>query len=52
MTGVPGIPSADNVVKGNVILRNDPDISWVQGGTGNVFQANLCRTSIPPDLCG
>lgn len=52
VTGEPGFPSADNVVKGNVILRNDPDIFWDLGGTGNVFRDNLCRTSVPPDLCG
>ena len=32
VTGEPGFPSADNVVKGNVILRNDPDIFWDLGG--------------------
>ena len=52
VTGGPGLPSADNVVKRNVSLRNDPDIFWDQGGVGNVFRGNLCRTSIPPDLCG
>ena len=53
VTAVPdGISSTDNVIKGNVILGNDPDIFWDQGGTGNVFRDNLCRTSIPPDLCG
>jgi hypothetical protein len=52
VTGLPGLPSTDNVVKGNVILRNDPDIFWDQTGPGNVFRDNLCRTSIPPDLCG
>jgi Right handed beta helix region len=53
VTGVPGgMPSTDNVVKGNVILRNEPDIFWDEGGTGNVFRDNLCRTSIPPGLCG
>jgi hypothetical protein len=52
VTGLPGLLSIDNVVKGNVILRNDPDIFWDQSGTGNVFRDNLCRTSIPPGLCG
>jgi Right handed beta helix region len=52
VTGEPGAPSTDNVVKGNAILRNDPDIFWDQSGTGNVFRDNLCRTSLPPDLCG
>jgi nitrous oxidase accessory protein NosD len=53
VAGLPGLlPSSDNLVKGNVILRNDPDILWDLGGTGNVFSRNLCRTSIPPGLCG
>jgi nitrous oxidase accessory protein NosD len=52
VTGEPGFPSADTVVKANAILRNDPDVFWDQSGTGNVFQDNLCRTSVPPDLCG
>ncbi len=51
MTGEPGFPSTDTVVKGNAILRNDPDIFWDQGGTGNVFRDNLCRSSVPLDLC-
>jgi nitrous oxidase accessory protein NosD len=52
VTGEPGFPSTDTVVKANAILRNDPDVYWDQSGTGNVFQDNLCRTSVPPDLCG
>jgi nitrous oxidase accessory protein NosD len=52
VTGEPGFPSSDTVVKGNAILRNDPDIFWDQRGTGNVFRDNLCRTSVPLDLCG
>jgi hypothetical protein len=53
VTGVPdGIPSTDNVVKGNVILGNDPDIFWDASGTGNVFGHNRCLTSIPAGLCG
>ena len=45
-------PASDNVVKHNIILRNDPDIVWDETGTGNVFANNLCQTSTPPDLCG
>jgi nitrous oxidase accessory protein NosD len=52
VTGAPGVPSTGTVVKANGILRNDPDIFWDQSGTGNVFQDNLCRTSVPPDICG
>jgi parallel beta-helix repeat protein len=44
-------PASDNVVKHNIILRNDPDIFWDETGTGNVFANNLCQTSTPPDLC-
>jgi parallel beta-helix repeat protein len=46
-----GTPPTGNVVKGNRILRNDPDLFWDQTGTGNVFRDNLCRTSTPPNLC-
>jgi hypothetical protein len=46
-----GTPPTDNLVKGNTILRNDPDIFWDEAGT-NVFQGNRCRTGIPPGLCG
>ena len=52
VAGVPGgVSSSDNLVKRNVILRNRPDIFWDEGGTGNVFRDNLCRTSVPPGLC-
>lgn len=43
----------DNRVHGNRILRNDPDMFWVQTGSGNNFRANLCQTSTPAEswLC-
>jgi hypothetical protein len=44
-------PSTGNVVRGNVILRNDPDIASDPAATGNVFAGNVCRTSSPPGLC-
>src|SRR3954451_8262866 len=44
-------PPTGNVVKGNRIFRNDPDLFWDQTGTGNVFRDNLCRISTPPNLC-
>jgi nitrous oxidase accessory protein NosD len=50
--GPDGTPLTDNRVRGNVILANEPDILWDESGTGNVFRPNVCRTSIPPDLCG
>ena len=50
--GIPGAnPPSGNVVRGNVILGNEPDIFWDGSGTGNVFRANLCRTSVPDGLC-
>jgi hypothetical protein len=52
VAGVPGgVSSSDTLVKGNVILRNHPDLFWDEGGTGNVLRDNLCRTSIPPGFC-
>ena len=44
-------PPADNVVKGNVITGNQPDIFTDGSGTGNVFFANACATSVPDGLC-
>jgi parallel beta-helix repeat protein len=50
--GFPGAdPPSANRVQGNVILGNDPDIFWDESGEGNVFRANLCRTSVPDGLC-
>jgi parallel beta-helix repeat protein len=50
--GSPGAnPPSGNVVQGNVILRNEPDIFWDGSGEGNVFRANLCETSVPDGLC-
>jgi hypothetical protein len=50
-TGFDGPPPSDNVVRGNTILANDPDIAWDETGTGNVFRRNRCETSTPPNLC-
>lgn len=50
--GTPGAnPPSDNVVKGNLVLDNDPDLFWDGSGTGNVFERNVCRTSVPDGLC-
>jgi len=49
--GNPATAPADNRVHGNRILRNDPDLSWDQTGSGNSFNGNLCQTSTPPGLC-
>jgi nitrous oxidase accessory protein NosD len=44
--------SSNSLVKRNVILRNDPDLSWDKTGSGNVFPHNICATSVPSGLCG
>src|SRR5262249_7447732 len=50
-SGIGGTPPADNLVKGNAILHNQPDLLWDGSGTGNVFQGNVCQTSSPAGLC-
>jgi len=50
-TAFDGTPPSDNVVTGNTVLANDPDIAWDETGTGNVFRRNRCETSTPPSLC-
>jgi nitrous oxidase accessory protein NosD len=47
-----GTAPEDNLVAGNVALRNQPDLFWDGSGSGNVFRGNLCRTSDPAGLCG
>jgi parallel beta-helix repeat protein len=44
-------PPANNVVKGNVITGNQPDVLTDGSGTGNVFFANVCASSVPAGLC-
>jgi parallel beta-helix repeat protein len=46
------LPPSRNVVQGNAILGNEPDIFWDGSGTGNVLQPNVCQTSVPDGLCG
>src|SRR5215208_3898970 len=41
----------NNSVTGNHFGRNKPDIFWDKSGTGNVFRANYCDTSVPTILC-
>jgi nitrous oxidase accessory protein NosD len=48
--GVTAKPKNDSVI-GNHFGRNKPDIYWDGSGTGNVFRANLCDTSVPKRLC-
>ena len=40
-----------NVVRGNIIKRNAPDIFYDGSGSGNVFAHNNCSSSVPPGLC-
>jgi len=42
----------NNLIKGNVVLRNQPDLFWDGTGSGNRFRHNRCRTSDPAGLCG
>ena len=41
----------NNLIKGNVVLHNDPDLFWDGSGSGNRFRHNRCRTSDPAGLC-
>jgi parallel beta-helix repeat protein len=41
----------NNTVIANYFGRNKPDIFWDKSGTGNVFRANYCDTSVPKRLC-
>jgi nitrous oxidase accessory protein NosD len=50
--GFGGTAPKDNLVRGNTILRNRPDIFWDKSGSGNRFVGNVCRTSEPNRLCG
>lgn len=50
--GTPGgNPPSDNLVQGNVIRGNQPDILWDGSGVGNVFRSNACESSVPDGLC-
>jgi len=42
---------ANNIVKHNIIVKNNPDIVSDGTGSGNVLQPNLCQTSSPDGLC-
>jgi nitrous oxidase accessory protein NosD len=50
-TGIGGTAPTDNLVHGNTILHNQPDLFWDGSGTGNAFQGNVCQTSSPAGLC-
>ena len=44
--------SSGSLIAHNLVLHNDPDLSWDETGSGNVFRPNACATSVPVDLCG
>ena len=46
-----GAAPNDNLIKGNVVLHNEPDLFWDGSGSGNRFRHNRCRTSDPAGLC-
>jgi hypothetical protein len=50
--GIPGRnqPSR-NVMQGNVIRRDQPDMFWDGSGVGSVFRADVYVTSVPDGLC-
>jgi len=44
--------SSDNVIAGNVIMKSGAfDLYWDKTGTGDVWKADICQTSSPPNLC-
>jgi nitrous oxidase accessory protein NosD len=47
-----GTAPQNNLVRGNVVLGNDPDLFWDGSGSGNRFRHNRCQTSDPAGLCG
>ena len=49
--GLEGTAPENNVVRGNEILRNRPDIFWDKSGSGNRLRGNVCKTSRPGGLC-
>jgi hypothetical protein len=51
ITSPAGPAPTDTVVGGNAILRNDPDVTSDETGSGNVLAPNLWRTSTPVGLC-
>ena len=51
IAGPAGPAPTNTVVRGNLLLRNDPDVFWDGSGAGNVLGPNRCRTSAPAGLC-
>lgn len=46
-----GNDPVDNLVKGNRLGDNQPDLFYDGSGSGNVFVHNSCETSVPDGLC-
>jgi parallel beta-helix repeat protein len=46
-----GADPIGNLVQGNELRDNDPDLSYDGSGTGNTFVHNSCHTSSPDGLC-
>jgi parallel beta-helix repeat protein len=40
-----------NLVQGNLLSNNDPDLFYDGSGSGNSFVSNNCQTSVPDGLC-
>jgi parallel beta-helix repeat protein len=49
--GLSGTAPRDNSVVANDFGRNKPDIFYDGSGSGNLFRANHCNTSVPTRLC-
>jgi Right handed beta helix region len=50
--GVGGPAPTNNLIAENKAFSNSPvDILWDKSGSGNRFEGNRCRTSLPPALC-
>jgi len=46
-----GTDPAGNLITGNQLSDNDPDLSYDGTGTNNTFLHNTCHTSTPTGLC-
>ncbi len=46
-----GSDPVGNLVKGNLLGNNDPDLFSDGSGSGNIFVSNSCQTSVPDGFC-
>jgi hypothetical protein len=49
--GLGGADPVADLVMGNELRNNDPDLFYDGSGTGNTFLHNTCQTSNPAGLC-